>query len=212
MKHIKPIAKEIAQNKQQEQKKLIHMIGQRLKEAREINNFSQMQAAKMLGYATSSKLSKIENASDTHSIPLITLLHAAQLYEVSLDFLFGRTRDFDMGERATCEREVSAWLLKHWEAAREQDLAILRQLHLQIHTLDQHLKSLDQIVQNIDQAFNRFCELNPKFDQARAGNRLLTSIEAAKCEINSAKLKMKWIFSGGQNQNEKIKGLFQWQD
>ncbi len=59
-----------------DQNKLVRTIGERLRVARELNNLSQSEAARRLGYANPSKLSKIEAAADTNSVPL-WLIHAA---------------------------------------------------------------------------------------------------------------------------------------
>jgi hypothetical protein len=43
-------------------------------------------------------------------VPLWVILRAAKVYEVSVDFIFGVTDDWETGSRMTQEREVSAWL------------------------------------------------------------------------------------------------------
>ena len=63
------------------------IIARRLKEAREIANISVKNAARQLGFKTQSALCKIEKGLIKPSINLI--LQAAQLYDVSADFIFG---------------------------------------------------------------------------------------------------------------------------
>ena len=71
-----------------EKAKLVRMIGLRMKHARELVNMTQEYAAEKLGYANSSKLSKIENASDTDNVPNYIIERAATLYDVSVDYLY----------------------------------------------------------------------------------------------------------------------------
>ena len=104
-----------------EQAAIVKTIGTRMRQAREMCNLSQSAAAKRLGYANSSKLSKVENATDTNSVPLWLILRAAKAYEVSVDYLFGATDDWEISARMTQEREVSPWLWDAMERARLRD-------------------------------------------------------------------------------------------
>ena len=94
-----------------DQLQLIAIIGCRMREARELCGYSQAKAAELIGYKNSSKLAKIENASDTKSVPIGTLRRAAEIYNVSLDFLFGIS---DIPDRAKMiEREqivIANWI------------------------------------------------------------------------------------------------------
>lgn len=63
-------------------------IGARMREARELCNMSQSAAARRLGYSNPSKLSKVEGATDTNSVPLWLIVRAASVYEVSIDYLW----------------------------------------------------------------------------------------------------------------------------
>ena len=83
--------KKPAANTRMEQAAAVKTIGARMRQARELCNLSQSAAAKRLGYSNSSKLSKVEGATDTNSVPLWLILRAAKVYEVSIDFLFGGT-------------------------------------------------------------------------------------------------------------------------
>ena len=72
-------------------------VYKRQRQARELCNLSQSVAAKRLGYLTSAKLSKVEAAADTNSVPLWLIHRAASIYDVSTEFLFGFTDDFEVG-------------------------------------------------------------------------------------------------------------------
>lgn len=100
-----------------EQSALVRTIGQRMREARELCNMSQQTAAEALGYANSSKLAKIENATDTNSVPICLLPKAAKLYDVSADFLFGLTSDWERDGGELEDREAFGYL----QAKREED-------------------------------------------------------------------------------------------
>ena len=63
-----------------QQAELVKTIGARLKESRELCNMSLSESARQLGYANPSKLSKVENATDTRSVPFWLIPAAAKLY------------------------------------------------------------------------------------------------------------------------------------
>ena len=63
----------------QEQAAAVKTIGARMRQARELCNLSQSAAARRLGYANPSKLSKVELATDTNSVPLWLIVRAARV-------------------------------------------------------------------------------------------------------------------------------------
>jgi len=174
----------------QEQAAAVKTIGARMRAARELCNLSQNAAAKRLGYSNSSKLSKVEGATDTNSVPLWLILRAANVYEVSIDFLFGASDDWETGARMTQEREVSAWLHDTWEKARQRDMEVLKRLHDRMQTLAQTVADMVVLAEDAGLALTRFAELNPAFEEMRAGSRLVAAVERASNAAKSAKTKM----------------------
>jgi len=174
----------------QEQAAAVKMIGARMRQAHELCNLSQNAAAKRLGYSNSSKLSKVEGATDTNSVPLWLILRAAKVYEVSIDFLFGASDDWETGARMTQEREVSAWLQDVWEKSRQRDMETLKRLHDRVQTLAETVADMVVLAEDAGLALTRFAELNPAFEEMRAGSRLVSAVERASNAAKSAKAKM----------------------
>jgi len=174
----------------QEQAAAVKIIGARMRQARELCNLSQNAAARRLGYSNSSKLSKVEGATDTNSVPLWLILRAAKVYEVSIDFLFGASDDWETGARMTQEREVSAWLHDTWEKARQRDMETLKRLHDRMQTLAETVADMVALADDAGLALTRFAELNPAFEEMRAGSRLVAAVERASNAAKSAKAKM----------------------
>lgn len=170
---------------------MVRTIGERMRAARELCNLSQSAAAKRLGYANPSKLSKVEAATDTLSVPLWLIRKAAEVYEVSVDYLFGFTDDWEVGARMTQEREVSAWLAKTWNEARARDIAALRQLNNRMAALSDAIAVSIAMAREADAALERFSALNPEFaEDMRGSNRLVNAVKnvAAAAERSRAKL------------------------
>lgn len=174
-----------------EQAKIVRTIGARLRQARELCNLSQSAAARRLGYVNSSKLSKIEGATDTNSVPLWLILRAAKAYEVSVDFLFGATDDWEVSARMTQERQVSAWLFDAWEVARRRDMDTLHSFHNRVEAVEETIGLMSASIMEAHAALQRFIELNPHFEDQKGGNRLLHSIEKSKDAAEISKGKMK---------------------
>lgn len=156
-----------------EQASLVKTIGARLAEARELCNMSQSAAAKRLGYSNPSKLSKVEGATDTNSVPLWLIKRAARLYDVSIDFLLGESDDFEAG----LQRGVQTWLLDAWQAHRLQDMAALEALHRRVSAVTSLLPLIAAEAERTAEAIQRFSEINTEFDEMRGGARLVATAE-----------------------------------
>lgn len=152
---------------------LVQTIGARMREARELCNMSQSAAAKRLGYSNPSKLSKVEGATDTNSVPLWLISRASKLYDVSVDFLFGLTDDFEVG----LQRGVQTWLVVELEKSRIRDMAELEKLHRRVTAISRLLPTVADEAERTAEAIKRFAELNPEFDDMRGGARLAAAAE-----------------------------------
>lgn len=168
-----------ASHPKHEQAVLVRTIGQRLRQARELCNLSQIEAARQLGYANPSKLSKIEAATDTNSIPLWMIVRAAALYQVSVDFLFGLSEDFEVSPRATVERVTARWMFAQVTAQERLILDALHAVNDQIERVVAVFPKTHSQALAVARALARFRELNPGFDDARAGSTLLAAVEHA---------------------------------
>lgn len=173
-----------------EQAAVVKTIGSRMREARELCNMSQSAAAKRLGYSNPSKLSKVEGATDTNSVPLWLIVRAASVYEVSIDYLFGCSDDWEAGSRMTQERETSAWLFDTWEKARRRDMETLRKLHNKVEAMEEAIATMLAASDDTGAALERFIELNPEFEDMKAGSRLTGSIGRAADAAKNAKARM----------------------
>lgn len=172
------------------QLKLVKTIGDRLREAREICNMPQIEAAKRLGYSNPSKLSKVEKATDTNSVPLWLILRAAQIYEVSIDFLFGITDDWELSVQKCIERDIDNYIIAAWEEERLKDIENIKKVKDEQKKLYEyiHLMFLEQ--DELQTALQRFRELNRDFDDMRGGSRLVSAVERMQAATVLAKNKL----------------------
>ena len=185
-----------------EQAAMVRTIGERMRHARELCNMSQSAAAKRLGYSNPSKLSKVEAATDTNSVPLWLIPRAARAYEVSVDFLFGFTDDWEVGARMTQEREVSAWLGDALARMRTRDLEALAQLNCRLEVLREAVATLTGSSDDVNSALARFIELNPDFEDMRGSNRLAQAVDrshgaAVHSRAKMARFKMECKLAAG---------------
>ena len=163
-----------------EQAGLVRTIGERLREARELCNMSQSVAAKRLGYANPSKLSKVERATDTMSVPLWLIAKAAKVYGVSTDYLFGITDSWD-GSPLSKSRETNEWLLQTWEKQRARDMETLRVFHARMDAISNNEELTCQSIDTISEALTAFRQLNPGFETDMRGSaRLAHAIQRAE--------------------------------
>ena len=173
-----------------EQADLVRIIGTRLKEARELCNLSQVEAARRLGYANSSKLAKIERASDSVSVPIWLILRAAKLYDVSIDFLFGQSDDWFREPRLSQEREVSSWLFEAWEAQRKRDMLTIKRLNDEIEVVTNTTGAMLECTATAADALHDFARINPRFKDMRGSAKLQKYVSLAADSARSASRKL----------------------
>lgn len=174
-----------------DQDRLVRTIGERMRQARELCNLSQSEAAKRLGYANPSKLSKVEAAADTSSVPLWLIWGAANLYEVSVDFLFGFTDDFETG----VPRGTQAWMLDAWDRMRQRDLVALDRVHREVVAVSGGIGGMLSTVSELSAAISGYCTRNPEFEKTLGSATVmhrLGKLEAAAstAEVSLRKLRL----------------------
>jgi len=178
------------EERRHEKLQLVRTIGARMKAARELCNMSQLEAARLLGYANSSKLAKIEAASDTNNVPLVVIIAAAKLYDVSTDYLFGMTEDWEpagdpLARDATA---IHRWMLSRRVEESAKELALLNNLGKRLTAVEKALIELNNAVVGGVEAFLTFWSMNADtFDDLPAGAKLLRSYEQAESALNQVK-------------------------
>lgn len=158
---------------------LIRTIGKRMTEAREMCGLTQLEAARRIGFANSSKLSKVEKLIEITNVPVWLLVRAAQVYDVSADFLLGLS-DSESTDTAHWrqQRKVSEWLFDHWQAARERDLAAMAMMNARVDYAWRCTLAMQPAANEAVLALVAFMEANPEFEDMRGGARLVRTLSA----------------------------------
>ena len=138
------------------QAELVKTIGLRLKASRELCNLSLSEAARRLGYANPSKLSKVENVIDTNSVFIRLIRDAARIYEVSTEYIFGLSDDFEAG----VPRGMTPHLLDQWDRMRSRDLQAIIDLQKQIEAATAVIPAIQRDAQSVIDAIIRLADLN----------------------------------------------------
>jgi len=160
-----------------------------MRTSRELCGLNQKEAAKRLGYSNSSKLNKVELASDTGSIPFWLIPRAAEVYQVSSDYLLGLTDEWQCTHSEALQSKIEKAIKKSQSI---QDNPI-RQLYTQISAVERAVSINLQKTAEFKDLVTRFRSLNPSFDtELRLGAKLLrianeTNQEAAKIAQQLAK-------------------------
>ncbi|MBL1266141.1 helix-turn-helix domain-containing protein, partial [Methylomicrobium sp. RS1] len=143
---------QIQQSKTAKQAEIVKTFGARMVQARELCGFSQKKAAKLLGYGNSSKLAKIEGATDTNSVPLWLIPKAAEVYEVSIDYLFGVSECWQREPIAAQEQHVEKWLEIHWKQVQAVQDQAFKALHAKLAELSESVdRTLRRSKENLQQ-------------------------------------------------------------
>lgn len=182
--------KVISASDKEAQTELVENIGVRMRQAREMCNMSLIAAANRLGYSNGSKLSKVENSSDTNSVPILMIFRASRLYDVSVDYLFGASVDWEVSGKMMLEREASTWINEALDISRKRDMSVLNQLHDRVSSMDRYINVMLTSAGDTAMALERFAELNIDFEDMRAGSRLVAAIENGASAAKQAKSQM----------------------
>ncbi|WKJ91351.1 hypothetical protein QZJ86_04270 [Methylomonas montana] len=178
----------------QEKADIVKTFGQRMTMAREMCGLSGLQAAELLGYMNSSKLSKIEHASDGETIPPFLPYKASIVYQVSMDYLFGLSDFWDRNPVTAQEQQIKRALE---EVTAEENNAI-RNLFDQLSVVEQAAEVAFNRFGEIKKIVNRFRELNPEFDELKLGAKLLRVVDEASSEVAAIGRKLAGYHSSTQ--------------
>lgn len=174
------------------QRQLAVYVGGRLRRAREAAGLSQLDAARLIGYANSTKLSKIETGRHTSQIPMWTLKRAAQAYGASLDYLLGvngvnsdkakaERIESLMGELHKIDASAIAELMNHSSAASWELSVAIKSLTMELHEARARnpqmadLNRLDAAVDSVSAAFTRHKGREPS--QVRLSMQAFSNLE-----------------------------------
>lgn len=156
------------------QASLVRLIGNRMRTARiELHNMTLNRASKQLGYANASKLSRIENAVDSMSVPLMTILNAARLYEVPIDYLFGETDDWDWRPSDGFSSGVNQLMYDMMENSLKRQMDILRQLEGRQQAFVVACEAIVHAANDLEKSYSRLITLNPEFESEMKGGATL---------------------------------------
>jgi len=161
------------------------IIGARMAEARELCKLPQHVAAGRLG-VSGKALEQIENGIDVERIPLNIVRLASAIYDVSVDYLFGYSDDWEVAEETKIGREIGAWLHHQQEKLFVQWASKQLQLERQIEAMAAVTAILDEI-KEVNEALATFKEMNLDFDRLPAGSMLQHRIRKASESAQEAR-------------------------
>lgn len=168
---------------------ILHTVGLRLKKARGLCQFSQKKAAELLDIDVDF-LKLIEISIGIDSIPLKLIHKASVIYDVSTDYLFGFSEDWENSEEVKHQRNIGHWV---YQAQLESFGRLGNEIVHQQRKIEALTNAVTQTLSAIletETALTRFRELNPEYDSMRAGAMLVSRIEAAKQVVEDAQVKL----------------------
>lgn len=185
------------ERKNAEQAQIVQTFGQRMKFARELCGYNQLVASNLLGYANSSKLNKIEHASDGVTFPWWLPVRAASVYQVSTDFLYGISDDWEHDPALSHPRQIQAIL----EQLTAGDHDVIRNLYKQLSTVEKAAKHSLKRSAEMNSLVNQFRAVNPEFDGMKLGAKLLRVADAANTEAGIIGLELARYHSSTQSKS-----------
>lgn len=165
---------------------IIKIVGSRMAEAREICKLPRHVAADRLG-VSDSYLARVENGIDIETIPLKLIQMASLVYEVSCEFLFNFSNDWEVAEETKQGREIGAWI--HHENKKLFSQWAVKQIALerQAEVMAAAVGVLPAEIEAVVEALATFKRLNPDFDRLPAGSQLQFRINKASKKAQEAR-------------------------
>ena len=153
---------------------------------------SQIVAAKQIGYSNSTKLSKIETGKHSSQIPIWVLKRAAQVYDVSLDYLMGITESMEREDtRHSVFREMMVHMREDWERARQRDVMVQSSMLDRIKGVEGSVLHINTEAEAAEVAMLRLIELNPDlWEELKGGHKALSSIQMTAAAARTARRNM----------------------
>jgi hypothetical protein len=154
------------------------LVGERMKVAREgVCGLSQSTAAQLLGFKNSSVLSKIEGGYMKKVDGSIIFL-AAFTYEVSADYLFGLSDEWERDPVYLQEKHIQGNIFAMSQSLMAREMNCIRDLSNKNHLVQQSISELIPLIGHCYNFLNKF--LVDKKDED-----LLQEINPAKSAITS---------------------------
>lgn len=157
---------------------LNRVIGKRLREARDLAEFRLHDAARYLEIPAAF-LENLENAHIKNPPPIV-ICNAAKLYDVSVDFLYGFSPDWERDETIRRERKGNIFFNQLYCARLARVITRNAAIENKISILGETVGELPKALLEIDKAFQRFTTRNPEFIDMPAGAPVLAAIQSAQ--------------------------------
>jgi len=147
------------------------IVGLRLRESRELCDYTQIEAAKMLG-VTKVVLNKIESGCYQKAIPLKLIQLAAQSYDVTTDFLFSESDDFERANEVKAKRRFGVQMHSiHQKQLSKLAVKSATQDRKQ-KVLVKSMKSALYGITELDETLITFKKMNPSSDDMPCSSKL----------------------------------------
>lgn len=168
-----------------EELSLAASVGARMDEARNLCALPQTDAAALLGI-DQVELRRIEDGL-FGPLPLKVIRKAAEIYNVSADWLFGLSSDWEVGdEELRRQRDFASQLQR--KIIENHALIIAKQIRQEnkVDALSAAAAALGPAIQGIDDSFMRFWEKNQEFANMPGGSAVLGAIDRANAAAHKA--------------------------
>ena len=190
---------------------LIKLFGTRMKESRDLCNLTQQEAARLLGFGfeNSSCLAKVELGTYTKSIDINLAIKAAQIYDVSLDFLFGLSGEWERDPVLTQQKNIEGWLIKHQQRYLSIEINAIRLLSNRQITLESNVNQLLPLISRCYEATETFKKSYPEFEDLPRFSPVCYNIQSVFNHAGKVKNSLQRFHGDIKKQTSELQPLFE---
>ena len=169
-------------------------MGARLREAREeLCGLTRNEAAVLLDVPVRS-LIQYESATDC-KLNEVFMLRASQAYDVSLDWLYGVSDDWERSSRMHKERKTAVWMFHHVERRHCENMEHMKRLYDQHDAMERTLRELTTANKAVLQASERIMA-TPGFENMRGSAPVAAAHQRLEKSIRQAEATLERIRRG----------------
>jgi len=166
---------------------VLKTIVARLREARGLAGIHDYQVFNWLG-VSATKITELEEG--IHTAPLSTIKKAAEIFDVSIDYLFGEAEDWEKCLEVRRERDFSVHLQTLFAEEQAKIAVKLVEQDGRITALSEAVTALAPAIKQVYEAILRLWELNPSFEDMPGGAPVISSLDHADKAAHEATCKL----------------------
>jgi len=183
---------------------VLKQVGSKLREARELlgTEMTLKRAAVLLG--TSKQILEALEAGRVNNCPVRLIKKASEVYDVSCDYLFGFTSDFECDPAIQFERQMGLGLHNAYMYELAKFIVDHQKQQVRQDALSSVVREMLTAASDIAETVERFQKLNNRFEEMPCGSQLIHRTRVLRKLASEARNRLKNVRSSRLRHRYKV--------